>query len=115
MAINTSEITDTHMCEMIDNTKHYWVIILSHVPNWNKTGKDKIIWEHGRRNFTLQKDVVLPIVYPINDGSERSGVGVFTGTVDEIKKIMDQDPGVIESLFVYELHDCRSRPETCLP
>lgn len=108
-------ITDEFMREMITKTKHYCIVILRHGPNWNKAGEEKIIWEHGRRNFALRRDGLLPIVCPVSDGSNVSGVGIFNASVDEVKKIMDEDPGVKEGLFVYEAHDCRSFPGDCLP
>jgi hypothetical protein len=35
--------------------------------------------------------------------------------VDEIKKVMDEDPGVKAGVFVYEIHACRSFPGDSLP
>ncbi len=103
------------MRQMTAKTKHYSVVILKHGPNWNKPGVEKIIWEHGRRNFALRRDGVLPIVCPISDGSEVSGVGIFNVSVDEVKKILSEDFGVKAGVFVYEVHDCRSFPGDCLP
>ena len=110
-----AEVTDQYMKEMLSKTKHYCVVILRHGPNWDKPGKDKVLWEHGRRNFALRRDGLLPIVCPVTDGSEVSGVGIFNGSVKQIKKIMDEDPGVKEGFFAYEIHDCRSFPGACLP
>jgi hypothetical protein len=76
--------------------------------------KEKIIWEHGRRNFSLHRDGLLPIVCPIVDESEFSGVGIFNASIDEVRRIMDEDPVVKEGLFVYEVHDCRSFPGSLL-
>ena len=39
-----------------------------------------------------------------------SGVGIFNGTVDEIRKVMDEDPGVKAGIFVYEIHACPGFP-----
>lgn len=112
-----TEINDGYMREMISKTKHYCAVILRHGPNWNnwdKTQKEKIIWEHGRRNFALHRDGILPIVCPIVDESDVSGVGIFNASLTEVRKIMDEDPGVKKGLFVYEVHDCRSFPGACL-
>jgi hypothetical protein len=103
------------MRQMIAKTTHYSAVILRHGPNWGKQGTEKIIWEHGRRNFELRRDGLLPIVCPVADGSDISGIGIFTGSVDEVRKIMDSDQGVIDCVFVYEVHDCRSFPGACLP
>jgi len=109
------EITDDFMRQMISRTKEYCVVILKAGPNKNKPGVEKIIWEHARRNFALRAHGLLSIVCPISDGSCVSGIGIFNATIDEVKRIMDEDPGVKESVFVYEIHACRSFPGDCLP
>ncbi len=73
-------------------------------------GAEKIIWEHGRRNFALREDGMLSIVCPVIDGSDVRGIGIFNTGVEETRKIMDEDPGVKAEIFVYELHACRSFP-----
>ncbi len=108
-------ITDEFMKQMISKTKNYCIVLLKHGPNWNMPGAEKIIWEHGRRNFKLKMSGDLPIVCPVTDGSELSGVGIFNTTADELKVIMDEDPGVKEGLFIYEIHTCRSFPGSSLP
>jgi hypothetical protein len=110
-----TEITDDYMRQMIAKTKHYTLVILKHGSNWNIVGADKLIWEHGRRNFRLRSQGVLPIVCPIADGSVVSGVGIFNASVEETRKIMDEDPAVQQGLFTYEAHDCRSFPGSNLP
>jgi hypothetical protein len=37
-------------------------------------------------------------------------VGIFNTDLDKTKSIMDEDPGVKEGVFTYELHPCRSFP-----
>jgi HD superfamily phosphodiesterase len=108
-------ITDEYMRQEMSKSKEYSVVILKHTPKRNEPGADKILWEHGRRNFSLHADGRLPIVCPITDGSEFSGMGIFNTGVDETKKIMDEDPGVKAGIFTYEVHKCRSFPGSCLP
>ena len=108
-------ITDEYMREMISKTRKYSIVILKAGPNKNKDGAEKIIWEHGRRNFELRADGVLPIVCPISDGSNVSGIGIFNATIEEVKKIMDEDPAVKAGVLVYETHACRGFPGSCLP
>lgn len=110
-----TEITDDFMRQMISRTKDYCIVILKAGPNRNKAGVEKIIWEHGRRNFTLREDGRLSIVCPVSDGSDVSGIGIFNSSIEEVKRIMDEDPGVKEGVFVYEIHACRSFPGDCLP
>jgi hypothetical protein len=108
-------ITDEFMRQMISATRDYSIVILKAGPNKHMDGAEKIIWEHGRRNFELRAAGLLPIVCPISDGSDVSGIGIFNASVEEVKKIMDEDPGVQTGVFVYEIHACRSFPGACLP
>ncbi len=70
-------ITDELMRQRISATKNYCIVILKAGPKKNEEGAEKIIWEHGRRNFALRADGVLSIVCPISDGSNVSGIGIF--------------------------------------
>ena len=100
---------------MRSTTRQYCIVILKTGPKINEAGVETIIWEHGRRNFALRADGVLSIVCPISDGSNVSGVGIFNATVEEVKKIMDEDPAVQAGVLVYEMHACRSFPGDSLP
>ena len=108
-------ITDDYMQQMMPSTKLYSVVILKAGPKRNEPGVDKIIWEHGRNHFSLRVDGLLSIVCPVIDGSEVCGVGIFNATTDEVKKLMDEDPGVKAGVFIYEVHPCRSFPGDSLP
>jgi hypothetical protein len=108
-------ITDDYMRQMISTTKQYSVIILKATAKIKEAGAAKIIWEHGRRNFMLRADGILSIVCPINDESDVKGIGIFNAPVEEVKAIMDEDPGVKAGIFVYEIHACRSFPGDSLP
>ena len=108
-------ITDEFMREMMATTKNYTIVILKAGPNRNLPEFEKIIWEHGRRNFSLREEGILSIVCPISDGSETRGIGIFNAGIDEVKSLIDEDPGVKEGVFEYEIHKCRSFPRDCLP
>lgn len=108
-------ITDEYMREMLSRIREYTVLILKSTPKRHEEGADKIVREHGRRNFALRADGVLSIVCPISDGSDVSGIGIFNASPEEVKKIMDEDPGVQAGIFVYELHVCRGFPGDSLP
>jgi hypothetical protein len=109
------EITDEFMQQMRTTTKNYTLMILKQGPEFVVPGVEKIIWEHGRRNFSLRAAGLLSIVCPVNDGTGVFGIGIFNTDIQEAKKIMDEDPGVIRSIFIYELHPCRSFPGDKLP
>ena len=108
-------VTDDYMQQMLARTKEYCIVILKAGPNRHIERAGTIIREHARRNFSLREEGLLPIVCPIADGSEVSGVGIFNAGTDQVRAIMDDDPGVREGLFVYEVHLCRSFPGDCLP
>lgn len=108
------EITDEYMKEMAQKTKPYTVMILHKTKRANDPGAERIIWEHGRRNHKLRREGILLIVCPVRDESDISGIGVFSTSVEETKKICDEDPGVKAGIFTYEIHASRSFPGDCL-
>jgi hypothetical protein len=108
-------ISDEFMRQMLSKTKQYSVVILKAGPNRRKDSIENIIWEHGRRNFALRADGVLPIVCPISDGSDVLGIGIFDATIEETKEIMNEDPGIKAGVFLYEVHAGRSFPGDSLP
>ena len=110
-----AEITDEYMTEMLAKSKNYCIVILKDGPNNSAEGAKGIVWEHGRRNFALRRAGVMPIVCRVSDDSNVSGVAIFDASVDETKKVMDDDPGVKAGIFVYEIHPCKSFPGACLP
>lgn len=109
------DITDDFMKQMIGTTKNYTLVILKAGPEFVIPGVEKTIWEHGRRNFSLRAAGLLSIVCPVKDGSDVAGIGIFNTDSAEAKKIMDEDPGVKQGIFAYELHPCRSFPGDRLP
>jgi GTP-binding protein EngB required for normal cell division len=108
-------ITDDFMRQRLSQAKVYTLIILKKTDKIKGPGADKVVWDHGRRNMSLNADGVLPVVCPVSDGSEVSGIGVFDATLEETRKIMDDDPGVKAGLFTYEVHPCRGFPGDRLP
>ena len=110
-----TQISDDFMRDMLTKSKPYTVVLLKAEAKRSAPEADAIVWEHGRRNFSLRADGVLAIVCPVLDDSGWAGVGIFDGTPDEISRIMDQDPGVQAGVFSYEVHPVRSFPGDCLP
>jgi hypothetical protein len=108
-------ITDELMRQRISATKNYCLVILKAGPKKHEEGAETIIWEHGRRNFALRAEGVLSIVCPVSDGSNVSGIGIFNAPVEEVKKIMDEDPAVQAGVLIYETHACRGFPGDSLP
>ncbi len=108
-------ISDDFMRQMLDTAKEYCVCILKITPKRKEPGANTIVWEHGRRNFSLRAGGVLAIVCPISDGSGVSGVYIFNAGLDEVRRIMEDDPAVKAGIFTYELHPSRSFPGDELP
>ena len=79
------EISDEFMKQMISTTKNYTFMVLKAGPGAAKPGVEKIIWEHGRRNFSLRASGVLSIVCPMTEDGEISGIGIFNADSDETK------------------------------
>jgi hypothetical protein len=108
-------VTDEYMRQMLTQSRNYSLVVLKAGPKRREPGVEAIIWEHGRKNFSLRADGVLSIVCPVADGENISGIGIFNAPIDEVKKIMDEDPGVKAGIFEYEIHTCRSFPGDSLP
>jgi len=50
-----TQVTDEYMREIMKHTKPYTLVILHKILRRNESDTDRIIWEHGRRNFELQR------------------------------------------------------------
>jgi hypothetical protein len=57
----------------------------------------------------------VSIVCPTLDDSPLCGVGIFPGTIDEVRALVEADPAVQASVFTYRLHPARSFPGDSLP
>ena len=110
-----SAITDDYMREMLSKAKGYTAVILKATPKRFEPGADQIVWEHGRRNFSLRADGLLAIVCPITGESEIRGISIFNASLEETRKIMDEDPGIQAGVFTYEVYACQSFPGDKLP
>jgi len=109
-----TQITEDYMREMSQKTRPYTIVILCKTPKRNEPNADKIVWEHGRRNYELRRDGILNIVCPVADESDVAGFGIFSTNAEETRRIMDEDPAVKAGIFVYEIHSARSFPSDAL-
>jgi hypothetical protein len=110
-----AKITDDDMREQLTRTRDYSLVLLHAGERYGTEGADKIVWEHGRNNFSMRADGLLSIVGPVRDDSELCGVGIFNASIEETTKLMDADPGVQAGVFTYEVHPVRSFPGDALP
>jgi hypothetical protein len=108
------QITDEYMREMRTQAKSYTLVILKPGPRRHEPGADAIIWEHGRRNFALRAEGILPIVCPVGH-DEVAGIGILDRNLEDADRLMRDDPAVKEGVLVYSLYACRSFPGDALP
>ena len=107
--------TDDEMNAQLASTRPYTVAILRAEPNFGTDGSQRIIWEHGRRNFGLRDDGMLAIVLPVADGSGVCGICVFTAPVEQTAALMRDDPGVAAGVVTVDMHPCAGFPGDALP
>jgi len=108
-------ITDEFIYGELSKSKEYSIVLLKPGPRADQPDVKKILWEHVRRNFAMRADGVLSIVSPVTIEADLSGLGIFNASVEETKKLMDEDPGVIAGVFTYEVYPGRSFPGDKLP
>ncbi|MGZ4626132.1 MAG: hypothetical protein ACXV3S_07555 [Kineosporiaceae bacterium] len=110
----TAEITDAYMNEMRAQFRQYSLVLLRKTARFAGDDNWPIIWEHGRRNFSLRAQEVMPIVCPISDDSDLAGMCILDVEPDEARRIMAGDPAVRAGLFTVEVHTCRGFPGDAL-
>ena len=114
VGVTLPEISDDFMRENLAKTKPYVLVLLK--VTRDVTDSDRpLIWEHGRRNFSLRESGLMPIVCPVGDDSDLAGACIFDVAADEAARIMDGDPGVRAGVFTYEIHETRGFPGSELP
>jgi hypothetical protein len=108
-------VTDEYMTDMLARAKSYSVVLLRRAARYAEPDTDQVIWEHGRRNFTLRADGVLAVVCPIADDTDLAGIGIFNTMPEETARIMDGDPAVRAGVLSYEVHPVLGFPGDGLP
>jgi hypothetical protein len=108
-------VTDEYMTDMLAKANSYSVVLLRRGGRYAEPNADQVIWEHGRRNFTLRAEGILAVVCPVADDTDLAGVGIFNATPEETSRIMDGDPAVQAGVLSYEVHPVRGFPGDRLP
>jgi hypothetical protein len=108
-------ISDEEFMQMRQRGRTYVGLLLMGGPNYDRPDARAIVYEHGKRNLSLMKAGKFPIICPVTDGGPLKGIGVFCVNEEEVRAIMDEDPGVKAGVFTYELHPVRSFPGSALP
>ncbi len=107
--------TDDEMRERLVHSRNYTVALLRVAPAADLPASRPLIWEHGRRNFSLRAAGVLPIVVRVADDSDWAGVGIFNASPAETERILADDPAIQAGILTYELHPVTGFPGDCLP
>lgn len=111
------EASDNKVDGHLSEARGYTILILKKGPMYQEDAENgkPIVWEHGKRNMTLRKDGVLAVVCPIIDDSEYAGIGVFNRTVEEARKIMNDDPAIKAKVLTYGVYSGKGFPGDMLP
>ncbi len=115
------EVADDTLMAALEATTPFTIVVLKAGPKFSPPGPDRdpnverTIWEHGKRNFALREAGLMPIVCPVADGGDTTGVAIFDATPGEVERIMSRDPGVTAGIFTYDVHATRSFPGSTLP
>jgi len=103
-------ISDEFMQGMLAAAKPYCLVIFKAAGMRSRDGAKAIIWEHARRNFELRAEGRLAIVCPVTDDGDIRGVAVFSASVDEVTRIMEDDPAVKSGILECEIRPCLGFP-----
>jgi hypothetical protein len=110
-----SAITDTFIRDMLAKSRLYTVIIMKSTPKRHAPGADVTSWEHVRFMFEQRAAGRISIICPFEESGELAAVGVFNATVEETRRLMDEDPAIKAGMFTYEAYPARSFPGDSLP
>jgi hypothetical protein len=107
-------VTDDMLQAARAGSAPFTVAILRAGPRFEMPGPDRgdevtqIIWDHGKRNFSLYLADLLPVVCPIADGSGLAGVGIFRADEARVTAILEGDGAIASGVLTYELHPTRT-------
>ena len=107
-------ISDEEFADIRSRAQPATVCILKAGPNFIAPDADRnpeafaLVMAHGRRNAAMHTSGLLLVVCPVSDGSAIKGLGIFDLSLEDTRRVMDDDPGVRAGFFTYELHAARS-------
>ncbi len=108
-------IGDDAMRARLAGSAAYTMAVLWSTEQLVRPQVDPIIWAHGRRNMALIAAGIAPIITPVTSPDGPSGYALFTTDLDDTRRLLDSDPGVMAGIFTYELHPVRGFPGSTLP
>jgi hypothetical protein len=108
-------VDDDTMRAALATARPYTVAILRRGPRRDHPERDRLVWEHGRRNFRLRAAGLLAVVLPFGDGADTAAVGVFDLDLEGTRAALEGDPAIRAGVFTLELHPARGFPGDRLP
>lgn len=103
-------VSDGEMRARLGAAKPYTAMVLRTTATFARPDVDPVVWEHRRRNMALVDAGLLSIVLPVADDSDVAGFGVFALPPEDVRVVMDADPGVRAGIFAYDVHPVRGFP-----
>jgi len=105
-----SSVTDDEIRSALETSRAYTLVLFRGGPRADKPGADRMIWEHGRRNLELRKEGKLDLIIRLGTEGEILGLDVFNTSVDETRRIMEDDPAVKAGVLTCEIRRAMSFP-----
>lgn len=87
--------------------KKYFLVYLNSGPNRDHSPEEAAIIQEGHMNHMnkMAEDGQLCIAGPMGDDGKTRGIMILSvPTLEEVKKLVDQDPAVIAGRLVMEIH-----------
>ena len=103
-------ITDEYMQSMLATIKPYCMVLLKPSGDAVHENIQQVLWEHGRRNFSLRTDGKISIVAPVAKEADVAGLYIFNTSEEETAEIMKDDPAVKAGIFRFFTYPLMSFP-----
>lgn len=85
-----------------------FILFLMKGPNWSADSTPelkKLQIEHVEYQISLRKSGKILLVGPLVDNGVYRGVTIFNaGSMEEVQRLIDEDPAVRADVFGYEIH-----------
>ena len=111
-------ITDEYIMDQVKKGKQYILLLLKRGPNTDQNEEEgqKIQMAHLHHLFTLKAEGKLVLAGPVDEDADLRGIGIFNLTdMEQVKKIVEEDPAVKSGKLTYELYPWFGLPGDGLP
>jgi uncharacterized protein YciI len=110
-------ITDEYIMSQVQKGKQYILLLLKRGPSTDQNEEaQKIQMAHLHHLFTLKAEGKLVLAGPVTEDTDLRGIGIFNLTdMEQVKKIVEEDPAVKSGRLTYELYPWFGLPGDGLP